>query len=243
MSKNYYAVHTGREPGIYHTWDECKDQVHGFTKPVYKKFNNYNDALQYMKDPNSHKTQKTMKQNTQSMQSEKKTTVTQSLQSNSMSNTVEIYTDGSCLNNGSPNAKAGIGIFFGNGDPRNVSEPLPRNLVDEDNYPTNQLAELYAISRAMEICIADASLRKLNIIIYTDSKYSINCLTRWIKTWEKNCWILASTGKPVKHQQLIKCMKMQMEQLCVAFYHVLGHTGIYGNEMADKLSCDGSSRY
>ena len=34
-----------------------------------------------------------------------------------------IYTDGSCISNGKPDAKAGIGIFFSDDDERNLSEP------------------------------------------------------------------------------------------------------------------------
>ena len=35
-----------------------------------------------------------------------------------------VYTDGACSNNGSLNAKAGIGIYFGENDIRNVSQPV-----------------------------------------------------------------------------------------------------------------------
>ena len=33
-----YVVFEGRNPGIYETWDECKEQVLGFSNAVYKKF-------------------------------------------------------------------------------------------------------------------------------------------------------------------------------------------------------------
>ena len=26
----YYAVKNGKVPGIYNTWDECKENIHGF---------------------------------------------------------------------------------------------------------------------------------------------------------------------------------------------------------------------
>lgn len=45
-----------------------------------------------------------------------------------------VYTDGSCINNGKPNAKAGIGIFFDINDPRNISKRIKgkhTNNVDE----------------------------------------------------------------------------------------------------------------
>ena len=34
----YYAVHKGKKPGIYNTWEDCKKQIDGFSGPIYKKF-------------------------------------------------------------------------------------------------------------------------------------------------------------------------------------------------------------
>ena len=36
--KKYYGVRTGRVPGVYATWDECKAQVHGFPGAAFKAF-------------------------------------------------------------------------------------------------------------------------------------------------------------------------------------------------------------
>ena len=33
----FYVVNNGRKPGIYKTWAECKEQVHGFSNAVFKK--------------------------------------------------------------------------------------------------------------------------------------------------------------------------------------------------------------
>ena len=33
-----------------------------------------------------------------------------------------VYTDGACIHNGKPHAKAGMGVFFGYDDPRNISK-------------------------------------------------------------------------------------------------------------------------
>lgn len=44
----YYAVRIGRNPGIYNTWDECKTQVIGYKNAVYKKFNSYDEAMDFM---------------------------------------------------------------------------------------------------------------------------------------------------------------------------------------------------
>ena len=55
-----------------------------------------------------------------------------------------VYTDGACIHNGKKYAKAGIGIFFGIGDKRNVSERIT-------GKQTNNAAELEAILRFFQI--------------------------------------------------------------------------------------------
>ncbi len=244
----FYGVHEGRRPGVYRSWAECKEQVNGFKGPMYKKFKTYNDALQYVKDPKfvalKIKNPSSARQSHQSHQSHQNSR-DQYLQQCQIPNSVIIYTDGACTHNGLSNAQAGIGVFFGDDDPRNISEPVPEGFVKSEpqiKAPTNQLAELYAIARAMEVCVADSLVRNQTILLYTDSRYSINCLTKWITTWEKNRWILTN-GHPVKHQALIKSMKEQMNHLNITFCHVAGHKGIYGNEMADELAVSGAARY
>lgn len=59
--------------------------------------------------------------------------------------TVRVYTDGACSENGKHGATGGIGVFFGPGDPRNISEPLA------GDYPTNNRAEITAVLRALEV--------------------------------------------------------------------------------------------
>ena len=46
--KKYYAVRKGRVPGIYESWDECKEQTEGFSNAEHKSFLNLNDAKNYM---------------------------------------------------------------------------------------------------------------------------------------------------------------------------------------------------
>ena len=36
----YYAVHKGRAPGVYKTWDACKTQIHGYSGAIFKRFDN-----------------------------------------------------------------------------------------------------------------------------------------------------------------------------------------------------------
>lgn len=47
--KNYYAVLVGRKPGIYESWNECKEQVDKFPNSQYKGFATLSEAKGYMK--------------------------------------------------------------------------------------------------------------------------------------------------------------------------------------------------
>ena len=49
MAKKYYAVKSGRAPGIYESWDDCKRQVMGFSSAVYKSFTSRTEAEEFMK--------------------------------------------------------------------------------------------------------------------------------------------------------------------------------------------------
>ncbi len=50
MAKKIYCVKAGRKTGIYHTWDECKKQVDGFSGAIYKSFLKMDEAVSYMGD-------------------------------------------------------------------------------------------------------------------------------------------------------------------------------------------------
>ncbi len=46
----FYAVKKGKKPGIYHTWDECRAQVVGFSGAIYKSFKTEQEALDFIND-------------------------------------------------------------------------------------------------------------------------------------------------------------------------------------------------
>lgn len=45
----YYAVKNGRNPGVYMTWNECKEQVNGFSNARYKSFSTLSEAKEFVK--------------------------------------------------------------------------------------------------------------------------------------------------------------------------------------------------
>ena len=149
--------------------------------------------------------------------------------SNENKKTINIYTDGACINNGKKNAKAGIGIYIP--DIVNISERII-------GHQTNQRAELYAILKSLKfIKINDYNL----INIYSDSQYSINCLTKWIYSWLNNNW-LDKKKKPVKNKDIIEQIYNIIKNYnFIKFHHVYSHTNktdihSIGNDYADKLA-------
>ncbi len=137
-----------------------------------------------------------------------------------------VYTDGSTVDNGAATARGGCGVWFGENDPRNLSVPYP-------GPATNQRCELYAVQLALEVPNVTQPLT-----IYTDSKYVIGCITSWRHTWEQNGW-KNSKGHPVANASLIRDVLARLPPYGVHFVHVKAHSGIRGNEEADRLANEG----
>ncbi|PSN56821.1 hypothetical protein C0J52_02707 [Blattella germanica] len=57
---------------------------------------------------------------------------------------VKVYTDGACTKNGRVGARAGVGVFFGDGHPLNYSEPV-------QGRQTNNTAEIQAATCALDL--------------------------------------------------------------------------------------------
>lgn len=51
-NRPFYAVHRGRTPGIYRTWEEADEQVHGFPRARYKKYFRRENAEAFMRGEN-----------------------------------------------------------------------------------------------------------------------------------------------------------------------------------------------
>ncbi|KAK9346088.1 ribonuclease H-like domain-containing protein, partial [Lipomyces starkeyi] len=140
-----------------------------------------------------------------------------------------IYTDGCALNNGKSGSLAGVGVYYGPNDSRNISTYLP------GERQTNQRAELTAILLAVK-----EGPRFRHIEIRTDSTYSIKCVEEWSIKWRQNGWRNAK-GQQVENADLIKQILDEIEVrrgrgARVKFMYVAGHSGIMGNENADRLA-------
>ncbi|XP_047038255.1 ribonuclease H1-like [Helicoverpa zea] len=145
---------------------------------------------------------------------------------------VQVYTDGACSANGKSGARAGLGVFWGNGHPLNVSEPV-------SGRATNNCGEIQAATRAIKIALQNG-VKKLSI--NTDSKFVINSVTKWMPGWKRKGWKLAS-GEPVKNETDFKDLDSVQHKLQIKWNYVEAHRGVHGNEMADQLAKAGAAMY
>jgi ribonuclease HI len=142
-----------------------------------------------------------------------------------------VYTDGACIENGGSNAKAGIGIYFGPEDPRNVSEKI-------QGKQSNNTAELSALARAYSILSTEIANKK-KVAFFTDSLYSISCLTTYGDKLDKEGW-----KKIIPNKELVKQIYEQFackSNSNIKLVHIKAHTGkqdihSLGNEQADHLA-------
>lgn len=145
-----------------------------------------------------------------------------------------IFTDGSCVNNGTKNSYGGIGIHFPNKELKDISK------VFKYDKCTNQKAELYAILTAIRYVKKNFGLENISIIIYTDSEYSIKCITQWVIGWKKNGW-KTKNKTPVQNREFIEVLHKYYKLYDITLEHVDAHTNgtdwlSLCNESADQLA-------
>ena len=144
---------------------------------------------------------------------------------------VNVYTDGACSNNGNKGAKAGLGVYFGENDPRNCSEAI-------QGKQTNNTAELSAIIKAADILKREI-LAGYPVNIYSDSSYAILCCSTYGEKLDKKNW---KKKKPIPNVEMVKeAYYLFKDVQNVHFHHIAAHTGktdehSLGNEGADKMA-------
>jgi ribonuclease HI len=148
---------------------------------------------------------------------------------------MRVFTDGACSCNGRPGAKAGYAVWFPEHPSMSCSQTVPN-----DQPQTNQRAEMAAIHHATMV-LEENGLYDENIVVYTDSDYSINCLTKWITGWVSRGWKTAA-GSDVLHRDLIEDTSKRLAKFkSYRFVHVRSHTGgeddlSRNNDIVDRMA-------
>ncbi len=153
-------------------------------------------------------------------------------------NIIEIYTDGSCINNQRKyNKQAGaaaVVLIRKNG---NIIKK--KILSWKLGEVSNNYAELIAVKNIiMKLNLPLIEKEKWKVIIYTDSEYVVNTFNEWIYYYEKNGWKLKTKKeKSVKYKDLIKGIWTILKKSpYIEIRKIKAHSGNIYNELADKYA-------
>ncbi|HYH33567.1 MAG TPA: ribonuclease HI family protein [Nocardioides sp.] len=110
--------------------------------------------------------------------------------------------------------------------------------VDDDRWAsggwphgTNNMGELTAV---LDLLQQTAAVED-DLLVYCDSTYAINAITKWLPGWKRRGW-KKGDGKPVANVEIMKALDDALRGRRVRFEWVKGHAGHELNERADRLA-------
>ena len=139
---------------------------------------------------------------------------------------VEIYTDGACKGNPGP---GGWGALLRMG-------AHEKELSGGEADTTNNRMEMTAIIRGLS-----ALIEPCRVELYSDSKYVIDGITKWVDGWKRKGWITASK-KPVRNADLWHELIEVAARHEVRWIWVKGHSGHPENDRVDRLASNEADR-
>lgn len=139
--------------------------------------------------------------------------------------TIVAAADGSALGNPGP---AGWGWYVD--DDRWASGGWP--------HGTNNMGELTAVVDLLQ----QTAQADDDLLVYCDSTYVINSITKWMPGWKRKNW-RKGDGKPVQNVEIMKALDAALQGRAVRFEWVKGHAGHDLNEQADRLATSASVAY
>ena len=217
--KKFYVVWVGKQTGVFTDWSVVQPLVAGYPGAKHKSYPSMEDAKKALASgvpaARSASNKSSAKKKGQEFVLDK-------------AYDIHIFSDGAC----DPNpGEAGSGVAV-----------YELGLLSElwcgcyEPLGTNNTAELNALYKALRIAEKkQRPSRKIQIL--SDSSYSLNAMTKWSVGWEKNGWARKG-NQELANKELIASMYGLYKTLAasVDLAHVKGHSGVEGNELADRLS-------
>ncbi len=133
---------------------------------------------------------------------------------------IQMFTDGSCLNNPGPGGWAALLRFNG----------TEKTFTGGQNKTTNNQMELMAVIGGLK-----ALTKPCDIELYTDSKYVLDGYTKWLVGWKKRGW-KKSDKKPVLNKEFWVELDELASDHDINWHWVKGHSGHAENEIVDDLA-------
>jgi ribonuclease HI len=241
----YYAVRSGKKPGIYKDWLECQQNVIGFKNAKYKKFNTIDDAKKFIDGElleNIKKENKELKELNKKLDKINNTSLKSKnskiqyiyyynypgfmrpiFRQKSWNQYYYIFTDGSNRKNPELQFKSGYGVYF--------YSPSVKNQSGRNNKTNNYcetIAIKYALERIQQLYLEDEEdTLSRKFIIVSDSQYCIKSITQYTYIWKLKDWKRPG-NKDIQHINLWKeiyniLARLDNLDIPVGFMHVRSH--------------------
>ena len=228
----FYAVHKGKQRGIYTDWNECKKNIFGVRHPVFKKFDTKEEAQHFLIHGFGTKTNQSMADTlgvdvagegggvgvagTEGSGIDAENSV------DNDTHIIHVFTDGSLIRKKSKNNETkllcGYGIYI---PAYGLMEELRYAGTIHDNK-TNNRGELKAIIEGLNYIldfidkttggvgggnggVDNEKLKKTKIILYTDSTYSKLILGDTGEKYRKAGYLVSKkSGEEVKNADMVQ---------------------------------------
>lgn len=153
-----------------------------------------------------------------------------------MHHKMEIYTDGSVIGTGKGKHNGGIGVFFEDDSPKNISESM---VLRDINHNT---MEIMAVLRSLECTMSNK-----NVIIFTDSTFVLGSLG-FLGDGQEEDSPKEVTSKSMPHYETVsQCKEIIDKRKSLGYQtsvkYVKAHNGNKGNNAADRLARDASHKF
>ena len=206
--KNFYAVRVGRTPGIYKTWPECQANTSGFPGAVFKGFETLEEAQAFM---NLGQPQK----NNDSSKAQACESVTYSPDKLP---DVYAFTDGSY---NIATKVYGYGGFLHYSETADDIEIRGNGNDPEEAESRNVSGEVHGAVAAMKKAV-ELGLTEMTLFYDYEG----------VEKWPTGLW---KANKKISKFYVAEYNQLK-DKLKVNFVHVKAHTGIPGNESADRMA-------
>ena len=211
-TRKYYAVATGRKPGIYDNWPAAQAQVTGYPGARFKGFPTRDAAEKWLQAPTYRRS---------SSKTERRTDASDT-DTGPRAGEVTLYTDGGARYNPGPGGYGIVQIYKGERKERSGGYRLT----------TNNRMELMACI----VALRELEYRDKPVTLYSDSSYVVNGIVKgWAQNWRKRGWI-KSDRKPAINPDLWAQLLDLIADLNIDFKWVKGHAGNSLNERCDELA-------